>query len=554
MVAAENIVYNFTNSIVVHGVPEIDNFIPEQVTLHTKAGKVRRWAVTTLGSNLARVLRHPWVDTRHSYSNDVTEMGKIFGLHAARKALVREFTAVMSGMLDDRHIKLIARVMSSDLVIKGMKILQMGQAVPPLQRAAFEQGPQQMAEYCARGAVDRAEVICGAVLANKRLSSGTGFNLQLTSEALPVPKPLQLVHDAKPTQVCDYVFSPKADGVRYLLSFTLNDRKLPVLALVDREFQVFELPEAERVRFPALFHGTVLDGELTQVHPGGQTLFLVFDCLMICGNVTAGLRYDQRLDLAREVLYRAKEPSYSSSSAGTDAMAVDQEDEVVEKGVLRVALGHDLPYVLPASLPGRSQVSHTAVEFGSLKCVVKPVFALHGVRHFLEEVVDRLPFRVDGLVFTNLTDAAKPFRNSTTSLLKWKPNNAVYSENTVDFFVELRPATSLPVLQHVFSEHARAKHRWTYALTMNQVEAFRPVKGHVTLSVPYGRRKFLVFAAGEVPANVVPTRGVWECQWMYQLETWRLVRPRKKRPNQLHTVVSTLLNIVENIQVHDFTA
>lgn len=538
VIVAQTVTHNLTHSVVVHGVPEVTDFIVEPLS----RGEPGQWSVVTLGSNLTRVLRHEWVDPNRSFSNDVVEMSQVFGLFAARKALENEFRRVLAGMLDDRHIRLISRMMVSDCAVKGMKTKKMGQVIPPLQRAAFEQAPKQMSQNCAVGARDYGDTVCGAALANKRLSVGTGFGFGLRHPPVRAPYPLQQAHDRRPDRLCPYVFSPKADGVRYFLGFFhTRDKEERVMALVDREFQVHTMPPTDRV--PAeMFQGTLLDGELTEL-ADGQIVFLVFDCLMVCGNRTSNLRYDQRLDLAREVMHRATTHNTEHPPDWAHPAPLD--------------LGDTLPYAWPASLPERQYLSHRVVRLGPLACALKPVFQLEGLQRFA--ATQSLPFRQDGYVFTRLHDPAYPFRQNPTGVFKWKPNqHGPYSEHTLDFVVTTSPThfrQPWKPLHQTFSRDPRSRRPWTFALPMHRVEGFRQPRGQVWLWVPFGRRgNAFCFSAGFFRDDLAPKfvpGSVWECQWSHLQQRWVLARPRKKKANSWPTVVATLLNIVENIQLHE---
>jgi len=533
---ADNIIYNIVNQVVIHGIPKVENFVTDEITINTPTGKVKRWSVTTLGSDLRHVLRLPQVDSRRTISNDVTEMCDVLGMHAARKSLENEFLFVMSGMADARHIKLIARMMASDLVIKGMKIRQVAQNIPPLQRAAYEQGPKQMVEYCALAEQDDGQTICGAVFMNKIMAVGTGYNLELRHRPeVKVPDRLLAHHQARPTRICQYVFSPKVDGVRYFLVFFHNRQKDKIVALVDRKFEVFLLSNENLP--DAYFSGTILDGELTKLSDG-KYAFLTFDCLMSCGNKSSVLRYDQRIEVAREVLFQ---------------MAVVQSETLEVVTGLPFQMGHQEPYALPISR--RPEMSNCLFQVGKLpfRFVVKPLFDLKGLMHYTQHWIENLPFGVDGYVITNLYEPCYPFRMRREAIFKWKPRNEVYSENTVDFILTPRH-DQVEALATKFSTHPRAKNRWSSDVPMHTVEGFRKHEGDCSLWTVMPDRKRFKFSDGTMalPQGEEPQKDkVYECRWNYKDQRWEVVRFRNKDVNQWATVVATIQNIVEDIQLQE---
>lgn len=271
---------------------------------------------------------------------------------------------------------------------------------------------------------DEGRTICGAVLMNKPLWSGTGFNLDMVPVENLVPDDTKAQDAMIPRRIVDYVFSPKADGVRHFLVLFHDRKGGRIAALVDRTNASFALPEDDLPE--PLFAGTVLDGELTKVKGHEQDVFLVFDALMVCGNRCAVLRYDQRLEIAREVVHRM----CPTGRAPQD---------------MPLPMGATSPFCLP--IRAHDYLSCFGVGAGKFpfRVAVKPVFDVAGLKDYERLVLPRLPFGFDGLVFTSLADPAYPFRSKQDTVLKWKPRHAEYNENTVDFVVT--PANAPIVLR-----------------------------------------------------------------------------------------------------------
>lgn len=496
-------IYNLCNLILISGLVNIENFVVEQVKI---SGEMR-WVISTLGSNLRYILCMPQVDSQRTTSNDIKEMCDVFGTHSARKSLENEFMHVLSGKADSRHIKLVARCMTSDLTIQGLKIKQAGRSIPPLQRAAYERGPEQMVEYCSVSERDEGKTICGAVLMNKTLESGTGFSLTVKPQ-LDVEVPVQC-RITRPTNIKQYVFSPKPDGVRYFLVLFHNRANTRIAVLVDRNNTLFELPADD---FPdTLFEGTVLDGELVLVET--KYVFLIFDCLMLCGNKASILRYDHRLELAREAVYR---------------MCTKLD------GYIRVPMGVDLPYSLPTLRPHVSRYALPAGKFPFLLSV-KPIFDLSGMSDYRKYT---LPFGFDGFVFTRLNEAAQPFRMQPTSILKWKPRMHEYSENTIDFIVTTSPARLSP---------------WPPRMNgiPSEMYKFRNTEQtNVCLWCVLSTNVYFCFSGGVTHQPVVENQ-VYECRWNFQYNQWQVGRMRNKDANALETVVCTVKNIIEDISFEE---
>jgi DNA-directed RNA polymerase II subunit RPB1 len=527
---ANNIVYNIWWSVVINGLPDISNFIVEEVDITTVCGKVKRWSVSTLGSCLSQIVQLPEVDSKRTLSNDCNEVCEVLGIHAARKSLEREFISVMNGMADERHIKLIARVMASDLIIKGMKIKQVGQSIPPLQRAAYEYGPRQITEYCSMGEIDDAKTICGAALTNKIMNIGTGYNIDLLHmEEIEQPPGLVGKVEKLPDHVSDVAFSPKVDGLRLLLTFFHDRNNNKICNLVDRNNTVFSMPSAG-LFVDHLFEGTLLDGDLVQM-PGRSTYcFVVFDCLMICGNRSSCLRYDQRIELGREVVYRM----------GTQDLQYPIKNSNQFEAV---DLGTGSRFTLP--ICHRRIVSESIFFPGQLpfSICVKPLFSLQGLVEFDKHSLQGYSVPTDGYIITKLSAPASPFRNNPTSIFKWKPKSVCgrFNENTIDVIVyrfENEGTRVLPSLPYSFSNTC--------------VEAFRRLDGNATMMVLHKSSLFL-FSFIDVDEDF-QFETTCECRWNYTDKKWEFFRSRNKKANTLDTVVRCAINILEDVKLEDLVS
>ncbi len=535
MVIASNIVYNLYYATLIHGIQEIEGFVTNEITIgqHTMAGKEKRWSIQTMGSNLLASLRFSVVDVSRSSSSDASEMCAVFGLMAARTALENEYLFIMSSMADSRHVELLVRMMTRTGTIQGMKIKQSGQFIPPLQKAAYEQCAPQVAQYVAKTEVDDGKTVCGAVLSNKLMQVGTGYAVDLLPIEAPVPFPLERQTEmVSKTRVCEYVCSPKADGLRVMMVLGKTAQGAPFWTATDRSGSVRSFDVSAVA--PALCEGTVLDGEcMTQTN--GECIWLIFDCLMLCGNRCSRIRYDHRIELAREAVFLL------SSNPG-------QPISWLERLVAE-------PYALPISR--RVEVStHLRPLLGTSKhlILVKPLLDLWGLRHFFAHYMSDFPWPSDGLILTKVSDACQPFRCKQDTVLKLKPRHENYNENTIDFRVRYvskdRPERLLSLGQLLSSR--RNRHTWKYGIDAYSVEQFRvsPPSANVLLELntPWGES--FVFSGG-LSGQAVEEGSVYEARWNYGKRIWEVTRKREKDANSFETAIRTIQNIVEDVQVHE---
>ncbi len=498
----QSILYNMAKGFIVHGIPSVETFIVESDSSappnpnnppHTK------YSLTTLGSALSSVLSLPEVDAKRTTSNDCREMYEVLGNEAGRKSLEYEFLHVIGGSTDERHIKLIARKMVSELSLKGMKINQVGQSIPPLMRAYYESGPKQMTEYCANGERDHASTMCGAAMTNARMKVGTGYCLSLMRFDAASDRLVEINRDdpigtrrsMDLPLMCDYVASPKIDGTRCFL--LING---PQMYLINRMNQVVKgnmwnsnIP-ANGPQAPSLLDGDLLWHE-------GRLCYIIYDCAMSYGNVCASLRYDQRLEIAREVLWRCFQSITPSHSLPVHLFA-----------------SQGLPIAL------RPKTSTHLLNVGGIWCSVKPVFRLN--------VIPQIPwaeygFPTDGFVFTSLSQPIAPFRTNRTSVLKWKP----VEYHTID------------VIMTVHWEGLG------WALLDKTWDGFRKTFGKCALLGLMGK-DLQIFSFVDLE---IGNDDCYEVQWSNQ--TWKPIRKRDKAANTFETIVATCRSILDGLTLGD---
>ena len=74
----------------------------------------RPWVLYTDGINLLDVMNMKEVDATRTFSNDIHEIYETFGIEAARYALIKEITDVISRrVLNYRHIALLCDIMTA---------------------------------------------------------------------------------------------------------------------------------------------------------------------------------------------------------------------------------------------------------------------------------------------------------------------------------------------------------------------------------------------------------------------------------------------------------
>ena len=141
--------------------------------------KDSEWILNTLGSNFAKILEVPGVDTAKTTTNNIHEIEKVLGIEAARMAIINEAYNTMGEQgldVDVRHIMLVADVMTADGTIKAIgRYGVAGAKGSVLARANFEETIKHLTKAAAEKEVDTLESIVENVMINQVVPVGTGM-------------------------------------------------------------------------------------------------------------------------------------------------------------------------------------------------------------------------------------------------------------------------------------------------------------------------------------------------------------------------------------------
>ncbi len=137
------------------------------------------WVLKTAGTNLREVLQVKEVDETKTYSNDIFEIYEVLGIEAARNAIIREVTNVLSQQgveVDIRHIMLVADTMTVDGVIKGITRYGVtGEKGSVLARASFEIPLKHLFDAAVHNELDPLTSVIENVMINQPAPIGTGM-------------------------------------------------------------------------------------------------------------------------------------------------------------------------------------------------------------------------------------------------------------------------------------------------------------------------------------------------------------------------------------------
>ncbi len=143
----------------------------------TKEGD--EWVITTIGSNLRKVIEIEGIDPTRVYSNNINEIEKLFGIEAARNAIIQEICATLADQgldVDPRHIILAADIMTIDGEVNAIgRYGVAGSKRSVLARANFETTVKHFTEASVKGEKDELNSIIENVLINQVAPIGTAM-------------------------------------------------------------------------------------------------------------------------------------------------------------------------------------------------------------------------------------------------------------------------------------------------------------------------------------------------------------------------------------------
>lgn len=151
------------------------------------------YVVTTLGTNLKKIITLKEVDKSKTYSNDFYEMAGIFGIEVARQMIIEEIKRVLGTQgldINIRHLELASDAMTNTGEVKG--ITRMGiiaQKSSILARATFETPVKQFVNASVKGSKDKLASVVENIILNQPVPVGTGLPGLLVKVVGPLKKP-----------------------------------------------------------------------------------------------------------------------------------------------------------------------------------------------------------------------------------------------------------------------------------------------------------------------------------------------------------------------------
>ncbi len=135
--------------------------------------------IITAGTNIKKVLELDFVDATRTVSNDIHEIADVFGIEAARQAIIDEVFKVIEAQgltVDIRHIMLVADTMCVSGGVKGItRYGVVSEKASVLARASFETPIKHIINAALTGEVDELDSVVENIMLNQPVPAGTGL-------------------------------------------------------------------------------------------------------------------------------------------------------------------------------------------------------------------------------------------------------------------------------------------------------------------------------------------------------------------------------------------
>lgn len=162
---------NRIKQMIVRGIPGIH----KAVVSKTADGE---YFIRASGYNIAGACSHEAVDSSRVYTNNIKEIEKLYGIEAARNAIIKEIKDVMEMQklsVDIRHIMLIADAMTYSGSVKSIGRHGLsGEKIGVFGRAAFEETVKHLIIAASTAMADRLSGVTENIIIGQTVPVGTG--------------------------------------------------------------------------------------------------------------------------------------------------------------------------------------------------------------------------------------------------------------------------------------------------------------------------------------------------------------------------------------------
>jgi DNA-directed RNA polymerase II subunit RPB1 len=166
---------NLLDNLILRGIRSLSKVMPRKITdslIHVdgRYEKQETWVLDTVGSNLIDLLALDYIDVNRTFTNDIQEIYRTFGIEAARQAIFNELEDVLafdSTYINYHHLSILCdRMTCNDSMVSIFRHGINNDDIGPIAKASFEETPEMFLRAARHAELDpmrgiSANVMCG---------------------------------------------------------------------------------------------------------------------------------------------------------------------------------------------------------------------------------------------------------------------------------------------------------------------------------------------------------------------------------------------------------
>jgi len=140
--------------------------------------KKEEYIITTNGINAYKLRYIKYIDKNRSYYNEINTIFRLYGIEAARQALIVEINKVFMGdlKLNFHHLSILCDTMTNTGEIVSIDRHGFGRMdTDPLSKASFEKTVDMLVNSAVFGEVDHLRSVSSRLIMGRAIRCGTGF-------------------------------------------------------------------------------------------------------------------------------------------------------------------------------------------------------------------------------------------------------------------------------------------------------------------------------------------------------------------------------------------
>ena len=180
------ILKNFQNelleNLIIRGVKNINKVLLRKITDNVeesegKFDKKEYWVLDTVGTNLLDILALNYIDKNRTYSNDIQEIYRVFGIEAARQSIFNEISEVIefdSTYINYHHLTMLCdRMCCNNKMVSVFRHGINNDDIGPIAKASFEETPEMFLKAARHGELDNMKGVSSNIMCGQEGYFGT---------------------------------------------------------------------------------------------------------------------------------------------------------------------------------------------------------------------------------------------------------------------------------------------------------------------------------------------------------------------------------------------